>query len=228
MIDPGHGGRDPGTHSASGIDEKTLALEIARRIKTQLEARGVRAELTRTGDYYVSLPERTKLANQAHASLFVSIHLNSSPDTQTTGIEDFYLNNTTDRATIRLARMENQGIADGYGPASSSSLNYILADLRQNYKAQQSAALGRMIETRTVGDLDTQLGIKVHALGARKGPFYVLVGANMPAVLVECGFLSNPHSAAELATARYQTVLAEGIAQAIVHYLSLDAAVGHL
>ncbi len=228
MIDPGHGGRDPGTHSASGIDEKTLALEIARRVKAQLEARGVRAELTRHGDYYVSLPERTRLANQARASLFVSIHLNSSPDTQTTGIEDFYLNNTTDRATIRLARMENQGVADGYGPATSSSLNYILADLRQNYKAQQSAALARMIETQTVRDLDTQLGINVHALGARKGPFYVLVGANMPAVLVECGFLSNPHSAAELATARYQTVLAEGIAQAIVHYLSLDAAMGHL
>ncbi len=228
MLDPGHGGYDPGTHSASGIDEKTLALQIARRVKSALEARGVRAELTRTGDDFISLPERTRLANRAHAKLFVSIHLNSSPDTQTSGLEVFYLNNTTDRATIRLARMENQGVADGYGPVTDAGLNYILADLRQNYKAPESAALARMIDAQSVANLDAQLGMNVHALGARKGPFYVLVGANMPAVLVECGFLSNPGEAAELASARYQQILADGIAEAIVHFLSADAAVGNL
>jgi N-acetylmuramoyl-L-alanine amidase len=228
MIDPGHGGYDPGTHSASGTDEKTLALEIARRVKSALEARGVRAELTRTGDYFVSLPQRTRLANQAGAKLFVSIHLNSSPDTATSGLEVFYLNNTTDRATIRLARMENQGVANGYGPVTDAGLNYILADLRQSYKATESAALARMIDAEAVADLDEHLGIKVHALGARKGPFYVLVGANMPAVLVECGFLTNPAEAARLASARYQQILADGIAGAIVHFLSADAAVGNL
>lgn len=228
MIDPGHGGYDPGTRSASGIAEKTLALQIALRVKSALEVRGERAELTRTGDYFVSLPERTRLAKQAHADLFVSIHLNSSPDTETSGLEVFYLNNTTDRATIRLARMENQGVAAGYGPVNDAGLNYILADLRQNYKATESAALARMINAESVADLDSHLGINVHALGARKGPFYVLVGANMPAVLVECGFLSNPAEAAELASAQYQQTLADGIAGAIAHFLSADAAVGNL
>ena len=107
MIDPGHGGYDPGTQSAAGVMEKDLALQIATRLKTALEARGIRAELTRSSDVFISLAERTRIANSAGANLFVSIHLNSIPNPDTDGIEVYYLNNTTDHATIRLARMEN-------------------------------------------------------------------------------------------------------------------------
>jgi N-acetylmuramoyl-L-alanine amidase len=225
-IDPGHGGYDPGTQSAAGAMEKDLALQIATRLKAALEARGIRAELTRSTDVFISLAERTRIANRAGADLFVSIHLNSSPNTDTSGIEVYYLNNTTDRATIRLARMENG--AGGYGAPDASNLNYILTDLRQNYKAIAAASLARMIDAQTVADLDAGLGLNVNALGAKMGPFYVLVGAHMPAVLVECGFMSNAGEAARLESARYQDLLASAIATAVAHYFNADLAVGNL
>jgi N-acetylmuramoyl-L-alanine amidase len=227
MIDPGHGGYDPGTQSSAGVAEKDLALQIATRLKAALEARGIRAELTRSTDVFISLAERTRIANSAGADLFVSIHLNSSPNPDTTGIEVYYLNNTTDRATIRLARMENAG-ADGYGAPDASNLNYILTDLRQNYKASEAASLAKMIDAQTVADLDAGLGLNVNALGAKMGPFYVLVGAHMPAVLVECGFMSNAVEADRLASAQYQDVMAGAIATAVVHYFNADLAVGNL
>ena len=207
--------------------EKDLAIQIATRLKAALEARGIRAELTRSTDVFISLAERTRIANRAGADLFVSIHLNSSPNTDTTGIEVYYLNNTTDRATIRLARMENAG-ADGYGAPDASNLNYILTDLRQNYKASEAASVARMIDAQTVADLDAGLGLNVNALGAKMGPFYVLVGAHMPAVLVECGFMSNAGEAARLESAEYQDVLAGAIATAVAHYFNADLAVGNL
>ena len=227
MIDPGHGGYDPGTQSPAGVMEKDLALQIAGRLKAALEARDIRAELTRSSDEFISLAERTQIANRAGAELFVSIHLNSSPNSDTTGIEVYYLNNTTDRATIRLARMENAG-ADGYGAVEPSNLNYILTDLRQNYKASEAASVARMIDAQAVTDLDARLGLSVNALGAKMGPFYVLVGAHMPAVLIECGFMSNAGEAARLQSAQYQEVLAGAVATAVVHYFNADLAVGNL
>ena len=227
MIDPGHGGYDPGTQASAGAVEKDLALQIATRLKAALEVRGIRAELTRSSDVFISLAERTRIANRADADLFVSIHLNSSPNTGTTGIEVYYLNNTTDRGTIRLARMENAG-ADGYGAPDASNLNYILTDLRQNYKAAEAASVARMIDAQAVADLDAGFGLNVNALGAKMGPFYVLVGAHMPAVLVECGFMSNAGEAARLASADYQDVLAGAIATAVAHYFNADLAVGNL
>ena len=227
MIDPGHGGYDPGTQSSAGAVEKDLALQIATRLKAALEARGIRAELTRSSDVFISLAERTRIANRAGADLFVSIHLNSSPNTGTTGIEVYYLNNTTDRATIRLARMENAG-AGGYGAPDASNLNYILTDLRQNYKASEAASVARMIDAQAVADLDAGFGLNVNALGAKMGPFYVLVGAHMPAVLVECGFMSNAREATRLASPDYQDLLASAIATAVAHYFNADLAVGNL
>ena len=227
MIDPGHGGYDPGTQSSAGALEKDLALQIATRLKTALEARGIRAELTRSSDVFISLAERTRIANRAGADLFVSIHLNSSPNTDTTGIEVYYLNNTTDRATIRLARMENGG-ADGYGTPNDSNLNYILTDLRQNYKAIEAASLARMIDAQTVADLDAGLGLNVNALGAKMGPFYVLVGAHMPAVLVECGFMSNAGEATRLESPNYQDLLGRAIATSVADYFDADVAAGNL
>jgi len=226
MIDPGHGGYDPGAIAGRYV-EKDLALAIALRLRQALVARGVSAEMTRDDDRFLSLAERTQLANTVHADLFVSVHLNSSPDPGTAGIEAYYLNNTTDRATIRLARMEN-GVQGGYGGSSEPNLNYILTDLRQQYKANESASLAGMIEAEAAADVNASLGIKVNPLGAMRGPFYVLVGALMPAVLVECGFITNANEASLLVTPRYQSALADGIADAVVHYFNADAAVGNL
>jgi N-acetylmuramoyl-L-alanine amidase len=227
VIDAGHGGHDPGTEAAGDVAEKDIALQIAMRLRDALAARGIDARLTRDSDTFLTLAERTRLANVNRADLFVSIHLNSSPDTDTSGIETYYLNNTTDRATIRLAHMEND-VAGGYGAPGEPNLNYILTDLRQQDKANESASLARMIEAETVTDIGTSMGIRVNELGAKQGPFYVLVGALMPAVLVECGFLSNPGEARLLESPRYQEGLADGIALAVVHYFNADAAVGNL
>ncbi len=228
VIDPGHGGYDSGTEVASPLFEKDLALQIALRLAGELRARGMRVALTRTGDYFVTLADRTAFANRAGADLFISIHLNSSSDVGTAGIETYYLNNTTDRATIRLATMENSSGGAGYGTPSGGDLNYILSDMRQQYKANESVALASMIEAQTAADLQGSLGVQVSARGAMRGPFYVLVGAHMPAVLVECGFLSNHDESARLASAQYQQVLARGIAQAVARYFEADAAVGNL
>lgn len=227
VIDPGHGGHDPGTEIAGTVVEKDLALAIALRLESALKGRGFATMLTRDNDTFLTLGERTEIANRAHADLFISVHLNSSPDSVTSGIETYYLNNTTDRATIRLARMEN-GVAGGYGAPGQTDLNYILSDLRQGYKANESASLARMIEAETAADISTSLGLRVNALGAKKGPFYVLVGAEMPAVLVECGFLSNAQEARDLTDPRYQAAIADGVADAVVHYFNADAAVGNL
>jgi N-acetylmuramoyl-L-alanine amidase len=226
VIDAGHGGHDPGT-AAGEVAEKDLALQIATRLRDALVAGGIDARLTRDSDTFLALAERTQMANRNRADLFVSIHLNSSPDSNTAGIETYYLNNTTDRATIRLTHMEND-VAGGYGAPGEPNLNYILTDLRQQDKANESASLARMIEAQTVADIDASMGIRLNDLGAKQGPFYVLVGALMPSVLVECGFLSNPEEAHRLQSPQYQQALADGIARAVMHYLNADAAVGNL
>ncbi|MGH7905995.1 MAG: N-acetylmuramoyl-L-alanine amidase family protein [Candidatus Binataceae bacterium] len=227
VIDPGHGGFDPGTEIGAPIIEKTVALRISLKLADALIARGIDARLTRNADTFVTLAGRTKIANQDRADLFISIHLNSSPDPDAAGIETYYLNNTTDRATIRLAHMENASGGGRYGAPPAADLNYILSDLRQQYKAVESASLARMIETSAVRDLDAGLGIRINELGAKQGPFYVLVGAAMPAVLVECGFLSNRAEAQRLVSPRYQQLLAGGIADAVVEYFN-SAVVGNL
>jgi len=226
VIDAGHGGHDPGTRSGDGVLEKDLALQIARRVVSALTQRGINAVLTRDRDEYLTLAQRTAIANQSSAELFVSIHLNWSPSPQTTGMEVYYLNNTTDRATIRLARMENAAGADR-APVDPS-LNYILSDLRQQYKATESALLAQVMEQQAVSGLQAEFGDEVRGLGAKRGPFYVLVGPRIPAVLVECGFLSNSVEAQRLATAAYQQALAEGLAASVVHYLNQDVTAGTL
>ena len=226
VVDPGHGGQDPGTHSADGLLEKDLALQIGRRLADALARRGIKPVMTRDGDEYLTLAQRTAIANHSGAELFVSVHLNWSPNPGTAGMEVYYLNNTTDRATIRLARMENA--ADGGRTPLDSNLNYILSDLQQQYKATESALLAQVMEEQTVGALESAFGDNIAALGAKRGPFYVLVGPKIPAVLVECGFLSNAGEARHLANPEYQQVLADALAASLVHYLNQDVTAGTL
>ena len=158
VIDPGHGGYDSGhrpparrcwkrTSRCKSRSDSSASSSIAESARYSLA----------TGDYFVTLADRTACANKASADLFISIHLNSSPDAATTGIETYYLNNTTDRATIRLARMENAS-GGAYGAPAGANLNYILTDLRQHYKANEVGLAGRMIEAETAADLDASTG----------------------------------------------------------------------
>lgn len=227
MLDPGHGGHDPGAGSLHGIWEKNVVLAISKRLEKKLQARlPVEVMLTRNRDVFLSLPERTARANAAKADLFISIHANSSPNSATHGIETYYLNNTNDRATLRLARLENSSRErTGTGPRGRD-LALILSDLIQTGKSEESIALAQSLQRSLVNQARTHYP-DARNLGVKRGPFYVLVGAHMPCVLVETAFLSHAIEGKRLETVAYQEVLAEGLFQGIARFLR-DSIAGNL
>jgi N-acetylmuramoyl-L-alanine amidase len=218
VIDPGHGGRDPGAHGYAV--EKGVTLAVARRLAAHLRERlGAETILTRSDDATLELGDRTERANGEAADLFISIHANASRNAQASGIETYYLNNTNDRATIRLAAMEN-GL-DYVPQAQGSQLRYILSDLLQVGKIDESVRLAHTVQRSLVGHLSARYP-DVTDLGVKQGPFYVLVGAHMPCVLVEMSFLTHPVEGRRLATDHYQAAVAEGLYAGIAAYLADD------
>jgi N-acetylmuramoyl-L-alanine amidase len=222
MLDPGHGGKDPGARGVGGIYEKDVVLSISRLVEARLrEDPTVDVHLTRRDDRYLTLEERTALANAVGADLFISIHANASPNRSAHGIEVYYLNNTNNRGTLRLAAMENDVRWNPDDPSLQSAipdLSYILSDLRQTYKVEESKLLAQGL----VGSMAESARASfpgVQGLGAKEGPFYVLVGAYMPCVLVETSFLTHPVEGARLKTLAYREALADGIFQGIRSYL---------
>jgi len=217
VLDPGHGGHDPGAQGF-GI-EKDVTLNIARRLAGLLRTRlSAHVILTRTDDATLALPARTALANGEEADLFLSIHANASEGGRLHGVETYYLNNTNDRATNRLAAMEN-GL-DLLGPAQGrSDLRYILSDLVQVGKMEESIKLATAVQRGLVGHLREDYR-GVTDLGVKQGPFYVLVGAYMPCVLVETSFLTHPAEGRRLAGEAYQQAVAEGLYRGIARFLA--------
>ena len=223
VLDPGHGGTDPGAGVGAYAIEKDVTLVIATRLATLLRARmGADVVLTRTEDTSLELHDRTARANTEHADLFVSIHGNSSPNGDLQGVETYYLNNTDDRASIRLAAMENALDLLHPGDGKQTDLRYILSDMIQVGKMEQSILLARGIQRGLVRTLRTDYR-DVHDLGVKKGPFYVLVGAYMPCVLVEVAFLNHPIEGPRLASAEYQELVAQGLYAGIAQYLGPSA-----
>ena len=219
MLDPGHGGHDSGARGSHGIWEKNVVLTIGKRLAAKLQSRlPVEVMLTRSRDVFIPLPERTARANAAKADLFISIHANASPNRDTHGIETYYLDNTDDRATLRLARLEN-GVRtqDGRG-RRGNDLTFILSDLIQTGKSEESVALARALQHSLVNHA-SKLYPEARNLGVKKGPFYVLVGAHMPCVLVETAFLSHAVEGKHLGTPAYQDALAEGLFRGIARFL---------
>jgi N-acetylmuramoyl-L-alanine amidase len=211
MIDPGHGGSDPGATGVNGLQEKNVVLAVSKRLAQKLRKRlGAEVLLTRTTDVFIPLPERTARANAAKADLFVSIHANASPNSETHGIETYYLNNTNDRATIRLAKLENGIRAKQQLPERERTLSYILSDLIQTGKEEESIALAESIQTALVEQAQTTVS-STRDLGVKQGPFYVLVGAHMPCILVELAFLTHAEESQRLGSTAYQETLAEGL-----------------
>ncbi len=215
VLDPGHGGTDPGTRGVDGVYEKNVTLAIAKRLKRRLEE-GLRARvlLTRSGDKSRSLAERTAFANANSADLFVSIHANADAAGELHGIETYTLNNSNERATMRLAKMENgPGVRTGRG-----DLSYILSDMVQSGKEEESILLAHRLHQRLLQRLRSHYA-GVRDLGVKKGPFYVLVGAYMPCVLVETSFLSHPIEGRRLISGAYQDQIAEGLYLGVVDFL---------
>jgi N-acetylmuramoyl-L-alanine amidase len=215
VLDPGHGGKDPGATGVAGLREKDVVLRVALALRDRLVRAGHQVILTRDGDVFVPLDKRTLLANRAGAALFVSIHANASRNRAASGIETYYLSNTNDRATIRLARMENHlGYMAGGRRPSASDVSYIVSDMIQSYKIGESMQLAEEIQSAVVA----QAALRhppARDLGVKPGPFAVLVGSGMPAVLTEISFLTHPEEGRRLADAAYLDAVAEGLLRGI-------------
>ncbi len=228
MLDPGHGGHDPGAEGIGELSEKTVVLAISNRLAQKLRNRlSVEVLLTRSRDVFVPLPERTARANAAKADLFISIHANASLNTAIQGIETYYLNNTDDRATIRLAKIENGIRQQGRQQRRGAELSFILSDLIQTGKEEESSALARSLQRSLVNHAREHYP-EARNLGVKKGPFYVLVGAYMPCVLVETAFLTHPVEGKRLDSSTYQDALAEGLFQGIASFLRSEISAKNL
>jgi N-acetylmuramoyl-L-alanine amidase len=216
VIDPGHGGHDVGALGPSGLQEKELALDIARRVAALLqEELGVRVVLTRARDQFIGLRERTALANRERADLFVSIHVNAAPVAAATGTETYFLSNeATDGAARRAAEYENRLLGSDAGPRGGQPevLRSILWDLAQSDFQQESSRVAEALQNH----LDRAL--RRPSRGVKQAPFYVLGGAAMPAVLVEIGFISNPQEEQRLRDDGYRDRIARALAAGIAAY----------
>lgn len=220
VLDPGHGGKDPGAQGYA--IEKHVTLDIAQQLRDRLRARlGADVVLTRDDDATLTLGERTARANSEGADLFVSIHANANPHGRLHGIETYVLDNTGDHATMRLATMEN-GLDMLKPAAGRTDLRYLLSSLVQGGKTEESAALARSVQRGLVHHLRPRYPDTVD-LGVKRGPFYVLVGAYMPCVLVETAFLTHPTEGRRLARPAYREEIAEGLYQGIAAFLADSA-----
>ena len=215
VIDPGHGGKDYGAPGyLKGVHEKDVVLQIAKRLAHKVETElNCDAVLTRTTDRYLTLEERTAIANTQNADLFISIHTNAVRDKRAYGIETFFLNLATDDDAIRVAARENATSAKNI-----SDLETILNDLMQNAKISESSRLAVMVQQEVYLHLKNNFS-HIRSKGVKQAPFYVLLGAQMPALLVETSFISNPRECKRLITAKYQDELCDGMIRGIRKYI---------
>ena len=213
VLDPGHGGHDTGTVGPEGLREKDLVLDVAKRLGAMIEDRmGSEVIFTRSDDTFIPLERRTEIANEAKADLFLSIHANSSPVRSAAGVETYYLSFTTSRTALDLAARENAG---------SQETVYDLQDLLQkialNDKIGESRDFAARVQTSLFA-LSAKSNARAKDRGVRKAPFVVLIGANMPSVLAEIGFISNAHDENTMKRAEYRQRIAEALYKGLSGY----------
>jgi N-acetylmuramoyl-L-alanine amidase len=215
VIDAGHGGHDTGTIGPNGLEEKDLVLEVGRRLGKLLETRlGAEVVYTRKDDTFIPLETRTAIANQARADLFVSIHANSSHDPDARGVETYYLNFTSSPEALEVAAREN---------AVSEKSIYELQDLVKKIALKEKIEESREFAGDVQQSLHSGLAVKSPAIrdrGVKKAPFIVLIGANMPSILAEISFVSNPTDERRLETAEYRQRIAESLYRGIAKYVN--------
>lgn len=212
VVDPGHGGRDPGATGIGGLREKDLNLSIAKRLAERLESLGFKVVLTRSDDRTVDLEERTAIAESAGGDVFISIHANASRRSATRGIEIYTLDESHERHTLEVASREN-----GMPASELDPLQRVLARLRVDEAASYSERLAGLVHANVIAGA-RKSNRSVPDLGLKKGPFYVLFMSSMSSVLVETGFLTNKRDAKLLRSAKYQQAIAEGIAKGVHQY----------
>ncbi|HUJ76001.1 MAG TPA: N-acetylmuramoyl-L-alanine amidase, partial [bacterium] len=214
MLDAGHGGRDPGA-SAYGQEEKTLALRIARFLRDDIHRAhpDIRVGMTRDSDEFIPLARRPQLAKAFGADLFVSIHLNANPIQRFHGVETYFLNLTSDASALQVAARENATSEKKVG-----DLNLILLDLLRDTNILESSKLAQAVQTSLVGGLRQEDAVR--DLGVKQAPFMVLIGAEMPSVLVEVGFITNREECQKLKDPAYLEQIAAGINRGLDQYIS--------
>jgi N-acetylmuramoyl-L-alanine amidase len=210
VLDPGHGGKDPGAIGPGGIAEKDVVLSVAKKLALKLRREmGVQVVLTRQDDRFIPLENRTAIANAEDADLFISLHMNASPNGDARGIETYYLDNTTDEAARRLAAREN-----GTSTKNISDLQFILSDMTQNMKLEDSITLAYRLQSSLVAGMNKVMP-EARDLGVKQALFFVLVGARMPSVLVELGFITHRGEGPALSRARYQDAMVDALYEGI-------------
>jgi N-acetylmuramoyl-L-alanine amidase len=215
VLDPGHGGGDPGAIGPTGLKEKDVVLKLSKKLRDKIKKKlGWEVVMTREDDRFIPLDERTGIANAENAALFLSIHANACTDRRVSGIESFVLGTTTDKDALRLAVKEND-----ISPKQVSDLQVILADLKLNdpHKVIPSSRLADSVQSAMVSSLHKQFG-KIRDLGVKQAPFVVLIGAEMPSILVEVSFISNPKEERRLRDPRYLDALADSIVDGLKKY----------
>ena len=216
VIDPGHGGPDPGAPGYyKNVWEKDIVLKIAKKLATNLRDRlKCTVILTRSKDKKLTLEERTAIANTQRADLFISLHCNAAKNRKLRGIETYILNLATDEQAIAVAAREN-----ATSEKNISDLEYILSDLMKHAKVEESTRLANVVHAAFIKGMKKKYsGIK--DLGVKRAPFYVLLGARMPSILIEASFLSNPEECKRLMTSAYQSTIASSIADGVVNYIN--------
>lgn len=215
VLDPGHGGKDPGTIGPKGLKEKDIVLRVAKKLAPIIRKKiGCEVILTRDRDVFVPLEERTAIANSREGDLFISIHVNAAPSRNTKGIETYVLDLATNKDAMRVAALEN-----ATSSRQLSDLQSILMDLIQNSNINESVKLAEYVQDSMVTGLNRQYR-GVNNLGVKKAPFIVLIGAQMPAILTEIAFLSNPDEAKRLQSDKYLNSIADQISGGVSRYIN--------
>lgn len=214
VIDAGHGGHDSGTLGPGGIEEKDVVLDVALRLGALLKQRlGADVIYTRDTDTFIPLETRTEIANKAHADLFISIHANSSSDPTVRGVETYYLNFTTSADALAVAAREN-AVSD----QSIHQLSDLVKKIALQDKISESRTFASDVEQSLYGGLESgNPGLRDR--GVKKAPFVVLIGANMPSILAEISFLTNPEDASELRRPKYRERIAESLYKGVARYV---------
>ncbi len=212
VIDPGHGGPDWGARGPSGRLEKDVALSVGLRVGRRLAERGFQVVYTRGADEFVSLADRTRIANRARGDLLLSIHVNSARSRKAEGPETYFLSvEASDDEAMQVAMTENRVFRqEAATPDSGDIVGAILGDLIRTEYLRGSSEVARSIQRN--------LALVAPGRGVKQAPFVVLMGVNMPAVLVELGFLSHPDEEARLGQRGHQRAIADAIASAVVQY----------
>ncbi len=214
VIDPGHGGKDPGCIGSKNIQEKTVVLDIARRLKNLLVThQGLEVIMTRETDIFVPVEDRPVIANQKKADLFISIHANANPRKNYSGTATFFLNFSTDPSVNVIAAREN-----ATSTKSIADMKEIITKIAQNSKIKESKEVAENIQECLTSNLGKSYS-NIRNLGVKGGPFWVLIGGDMPSVLVETLHLSNAREEGLLMTEEARQKIAEGIYQGILKYM---------